>query len=806
MPTPIEKKLGRQMTFDCKDVRDNGTTRKKLPSTPKAFGLPPRFNDSVTIGTVDGHKLLVAAKVPNSVILHKPASTADSSEDQKKSYNKLNCQKDDELSHSKHLIKLNKTPKSVKFGEESDSLVTNTKVEEINSIFHSVNKDLEELSRQMSIHIPLDTTNHANEGKNINLTSLNFQQSSNSNNIYSGNKSKASTNFNSLEVSSIYSPGTSSEKFLNSEMENLSSDSNVSSLTHDNSATLQSTSKYDKKFPQLIKSQTNIMGKLIHKLSSSISILKDMILGRDDFVHIIRNQISQSDSEVLVLSKQIEKMQKDLELEIFEKNKYKNSMKKLLVGMQEGSVHGSLRNYVVEIQSMKIQEERLRSNLSELELTIIKLQQENKNLNDEKFKNKETIEKQVDKIHRLNLVVNQITQEKLELIESKECLNEKINELHEIIKCRDDENMMAFEEVKRSSELNGVLQDHVMLLKAQLEIEAEDRLTIEKRAKESLNEVDSLKEKVKSLEHRENILMGALEDSSCRMTDIDKALEAQKREYEAIISKEDEKYNKLLHTYKLQTEKLTEIEEKLNQKIKSEEELIKWNNELHERFGSFENHIKRLLDARDNEIIQLNDYMDKQLKKKDEEVNIKIQELCRVQQSREKKLINQMLDQHDGFEKQRIQFEHEIHEIKDKYIRKLDDAKKLENEKQTRLAESLANKEHEILVKEHLIHEIDSKKSEIEKELCNVKQRLQELQDEKNATVEKLLALQEWGIIIESTHEMDPQLQLSLNTRLEELRQKVNHLEQQEVYLANRIEHHNLVNQANNMQWRESHS
>ncbi|EEA06329.1 uncharacterized protein CMU_008200 [Cryptosporidium muris RN66] len=799
MPTPIEKKLGGQITFDCNNVRDNGTS-KKLSSTPKAFGLPPRFSDSVTIGTVDGHKLLVAAKVPNNVILHKTASIANSSENKKKSYNKLNYPKNNELSHNRHLIKLNKTPKSVKFGKESDSLVTNTKVEEINSIFCSVNKDLEELSRQMSIHIPLDTTNRASEDKDINLTSLDFQQSSNSDNVYSKNKSKGSANLNLLEVSSISSPGTSSEISLNSEMENFSSDSNVSSSTHDRSVTSQSTSKYNKKFPQLIKSQTNIMGELIHKLSNSISVLKDMILGRDDFVHIIRDQISQSDSEVLTLSKQIEKMQRDLELEICEKNKYKSSMKKLLVGIQEGNVHGSLRNYLVEIQSMKIQEERLRSNLSESELTIIKLQQENKNLNDEKLKDKETIEKQVDKIHRLNLVVNQITQEKLELIESKEYLNGKIDELYETIKCRDDENMIAFEEVKRSSELNGVLQDHVMLLKAQLEIEAEDRLTTEKKAKESLNEVDTLKEKIKSLEHRESILMSALEDSSYRMTDIDKALETQKREYEAIISKENKKYNKLLHAYKLQTEKLTEIEEKLSQKIKSEEELIKWNNELQERFGSFENHIRRLLDARDNEIIQLNDYMDKQLKKKDEEVNIKIQELCRVQQNREKKLINQILDQHDGFEKQRIQLEYEIHEIKDIYTKKLDDARKLESEKQTRLVESLANKEHEILVKEHLIHEIDSKKSEIEKELCNVKQRLQELQDEKNATVEKLLALQEWGIIIESTHEMDPQLQLSLNTRLEELRQKVNHLEQQEVYLANRIEHQNLVNQEDNMQ------
>ncbi|XP_665754.1 kinesin-related protein [Cryptosporidium hominis TU502] len=81
----------------------------------------------------------------------------------------------------------------------------------------------------------------------------------------------------------------------------------------------------------------------------------------------------------------------------------------------------------------------------------------------------------------------------------------------------------------------------------------------------------------------------------------------------------------------------------------------------------------------------------------------------------------------------------------------------------------------------------------IEQQLSVAKACLDNLSREKNETVEKLLSLEQWGTLIQTMNQMNPELQNSLNTRLSELRNKVERLEKQEDTLNDVINHHSSI-------------
>lgn len=776
MVTPLERRLNKK--YQKEETKLNGNNR----NTSKAFGIPPRFSDSLIMNTCEGKRLLVSANTPNYKLNIKRGINT--------SKNKINFRNESlaKVDHSDDL-----SDNSSYSAEDNKSIMTKdnnfsprlNKIDhdnssEFESIFRSVSNDLEQLSIQTSDSLSF------NNSSVINLTSPKLNSEINNrgynnqylNNINSVNGLNTSENFQDSDESISYSK---------------SIDTLIKPSNHQyySSSDQKNNEKYD--YNDSKYKNPSIINELIRKLTSSISKLKKMVIGKDKFVAILREQMQKSDFEIVKLSQKVDLLQKELNTAKRSKEKYKDSMKKLLNDIQSGRVDGTIHNYIMEIEAMKIQNERNLSNLNNSEIALIQLQTENSKLTTEKTELNNKINQLEEKIHKLNLVLNQVTDEKLHLLETKENANKEIEKLLESIKSCHDENKISLEELKRGHELNNVLQDHLMLLKAKLEISTEENISQEKIMKDLKDEVETIRQNMKSLEHRESILLSALEDSSYRMTDIDKALEEQKLEYENIIKKENDKYIEILHTCKKQTEEIETLKQKLEEKISEEKEQVRLNEELKRKFGSFESHIRRLLDARDNEIIQLNDYMDGKLRKKDEENNQKIQEICKIQQEREKRLINQMLDQHDGFERKRIEYEHEIDLIRNNFTEKLDKTVKLENEKQLRLAETLVNKEHELMIKENIIQEIDKKNMLIEQQLNDLKICLDDLSKEKNATVEKLLSLEQWGTLIQTMNHMNPELQNSLNKRLSELRNKVEQLEKQEDTLNDVINHHSSI-------------
>ncbi|OII73063.1 kinesin-related protein [Cryptosporidium ubiquitum] len=779
MVTPLERRLNKKYQ-KAQEIKLNGN----ISDASKAFGIPPRFSESLIMNTHEGKRLLISVNSPNDKLNIK--------RDINRGKNKFNFRNEllEKIDHSDNLSDINSYSAEdnkpiIKEGNNPISklnVIDHDSSSEFESIFRSVSNDLEQLSMQMS-----DSLNVKNSSV-INLTSPNIDSGAN-------NKGYAGQYLNS-NINSANRLNTSKESFQDSD-ESISYSKSIDSLIkpsnsqYNSFSSQKSNGKYD--YSDNHYENSSIINELIRKLTLSISKLKKMVMGKDNFVAILREQMQKSNFEIIKLSQKVDFLQKELTNAKKSKEKYKDSMKKLLNDIQDGRVDGTIHNYIMEIEAMKIQNERNISNLNNSEIALIQLQTEKNKLLTEKTELTDKIIQLEEKIHKLNLVVNQVTDEKLHLLETKESANKEIEKLLENIKSCNDENKISLEELKRGYELNNVLQDHVMLLKAQLEISTEEKTSQEKVVKDLKDEVETIRQNMKSLEHRESILLSALEDSSYRMTDIDKALEEQKLEYENIIKKENDKYIEILHTCKKQTEEIDTLKQKLEEKISAEKEQIKANEELKRKFGSFESHIRRLLDARDNEIIQLNDYMDGKLRKKDEEINLKIQEICKIQQEREKRLINQMLDQHDGFERKRIEYEHEIDLIRNNFTEKLDKAVKLENEKQLRLAETLVNKEHELMIKENIIQEIDKKNMFIEQQLNDLKACLDDLSKEKNATVEKLLSLEQWGTLIQTMNHMNPELQNSLNTRLNELRNKVERLEKQEDTLNDVINHHSSI-------------
>ncbi|KAK9171994.1 hypothetical protein CmeUKMEL1_04605 [Cryptosporidium meleagridis] len=777
MVTPLERRLNKK-TQKSQETKLHGNNS----NISKAFGIPPRFSESLIMNTKEGKKLLVSAKFPNDKLNVKHEVNARKN---KINFRKVLGKTDNYENLSDSSSYSSEENKSIKI--EDDNFKTRiNKIDhdsssEFESIFRSVSNDLEQLSIQMS-----DSYN-VNNNTTINLTSPIFD---------TGNNNKGFVKHFLNDSNGIIRPNVSKESFQDS-------DESISYSKSSGSSINPSMNEYNTLADQKINGKndyannyyenSSIINELIRKLTISISKLKKMVMGKDNFAAILREQMQKSNFEIIKLSQKVDLLQKDLINAKRSKEKYKDSMKKLLSNIQDGKVDGTIHNYIMEIEALKIQNERNISNLNNSEIALIQLQTEKNKLLAEKTELNNKIGQLEEKMHKLNLVVNQVTDEKLHLLETKESANKEIEKLLENIKSCNDENKISLEELKRGYELNNVLQDHVMLLKAQLEISTEDKTNQEKIIKDLKDEVDTVRQNMKSLEHRESILLSALEDSSYRMTDIDKALEEQKLEYEDIIKKEKDKYIELLHTCKKQTEEIETLKEKLEKKIIDEKEQIRINEELKRKFGSFESHIRRLLDARDNEIIQLNDYMDGKLRKKEEENNQKIQEICKIQQEREKRLINQMLDQHDGFERKRIEYEHEIDLIRNNFTEKLDKAVKLENEKQLRLTETLVNKEHELMIKENIIQEIDKKNMLIEQQLSDAKACLDDLSREKNETVEKLLSLEQWGTLIQTMNQMNPELQNSLNTRLSELRNKVENLEKQEDTLNDVINHHSSI-------------
>lgn len=778
MVTPLERRLNKK-TQKSQEIKLHGNNN----NISKAFGIPPRFSESLIMNTNEGKKLLVSAKFPNDKLNVKREVNPRK--------NKINFQNEvlGKIDHSENLSDSSsysfEESKSIEI-EDNNFKTRLNKIDhdsssEFESIFRSVSNDLEQLSIQMS-----DSYN-TNNSTAINLTSPMFD---------TGNNNKGFAKHFLNDSNGIIRANVSKESFQDS-------DESISYSKSSGSSINPSINEYNTVADQKINGKndyvnnyyenTSIINELIRKLTISISKLKKMVMGKDNFAAILREQIQKSNFEIIKLSQKVDLLQKDLINAKRSKEKYKDSMKKLLSNIQDGKVDGTIHNYIMEIEAMKIQNERNISNLNNSEIALIQLQTEKNKLLAEKAELNDKIGQLEEKIHKLNLVVNQVTDEKLHLLETKENANKEIEKLLENIKSCNDENKISLEELKRGYELNNVLQDHLMLLKAQLEISTEEKTNQEKIMKNLKDEVDTVRQNMKSLEHRESILLSALEDSSYRMTDIDKALEEQKLEYEHIIKKENDKYIEILHKCKKQAEEIETLKEKLEEKIIDEKEQIRINEELKRKFGSFESHIRRLLDARDNEIIQLNDYMDGKLRKKEEENNQKIQEICKIQQEREKRLINQMLDQHDGFERKRIEYEHEIDLIRNKFTEKLDKAVKLENEKQLRLTETLVNKEHELMIKENIIQEIDKKNMLIEQQLSDAKACLDNLSREKNETVEKLLSLEQWGTLIQTMNQMNPELQNSLNTRLSELRNKVERLEKQEDTLNDVINHHSSI-------------
>ncbi|KAH8584494.1 kinesin-related [Cryptosporidium sp. chipmunk genotype I] len=774
MVTPLEKRLNKK-SQKSQEIKLHGNNK----NISKAFGIPPRFSESLIMNTNEGKRLLVSANFPNEKLNFKREANANK--------NKMNFR--NEL-----LVKTdnsdNSSESSSYSAEDNNSVIVEnnhvnkrfSKIDhdsssEFESIFRSVSNDLEQLSIQMS-----DSFN-ANNSSVINLTSPKFD---------TGNNSKVYTNHFLNTGNGTIRRNISKESFQEDESISYSksADSSINSSNNEYNiaAGQQINDRYD--YADNYYENSSIINDLIRKLTISISKLKKIVMGKDNFAAILREQMQKSNFEIIKLSQKVDLLQKELINAKRSKEKYKDSMKKLLNDIQDGRVDGTIHNYIMEIEAMKIQNERNIANLNNSEIALIQLQAEKNKLLAEKTELNDKIGQLEEKIHKLNLVVNQVTDEKLHLLETKENANKEIEKLLENIKSCNDENKISLEELKRGYELNNVLQDHVMLLKAQLEISKEEKTNQEKTMKDLKDEVEAIRQNMKSLEHRESILLSALEDSSYRMTDIDKALEEQKLEYENVIKKENDKYIEILHTCKKQTEEIETLRQKLEEKIIDEKEQIRINEELKRKFGSFESHIRRLLDARDNEIIQLNDYMDGKLRKKDEENNLKIQEICKIQQEREKRLINQMLDQHDGFERKRIEYEHEIDLIRNNFTEKLDKTVKLENEKQLRLTETLVNKEHELMIKENIIQEIDKKNMLIEQQLNDAKACLDDLSREKNETVEKLLSLEQWGTLIQTMNQMNPELQNSLNTRLSELRNKVERLEREEDSLNDVINHH----------------
>ncbi|KAF7457808.1 kinesin-related protein [Cryptosporidium felis] len=776
MSTPLERRINRKFQI----LEENTELNEKNKGISKAFGIPPRFNEALIMNTNEGKKLLVSANIPNeSIKIHRDLRRNKRSDNRKKYI--MKSDPFDEVSD----ISSSSSPSL------TDDYKINTRVEKITSnskkndgsndfasIFRSVNDDLKRLSMQVS------DSSIEDKDSIVNLTSPEFASG------IGGKGYPHLSNSNTVKFEKMYSSEDIPQK-------NNESIDFTQSL--DSSVGLSSDSRYSFSNQNSEKNESNknensaIINKLIQKLTFSISKLKKMVIGKDNFVNILRDQMQKSNHEIISLSQKVDLLQKELASAKRGKEKYKDSMKKLLNDIQDGKVDGTIHNYILQIEAMKIQNERNITNINNNELTIIQLQSEKEKLLVEKNELNNKISNLEEKVHKLNLVVNQVTDEKLELLESKESASREMGKLLENIKSCNDENRMSLEELKRGYELNNVLQDHVMLLKAQLEITTEEKVSQEKITSDLKDEIDIIKQKLKSFEHRESILLSALEDSSYKMTDIDKALEEQRLEYEAIIKKENERYNEIYRTYNKQSEELEILKFNLKEKTDQEQEQIRMNEELKRKFGSFENHIRRLLDARDNEIIQLNDYMDGKLRKKDEETNQKIQEMCKIQQERERRLINQMLDQHDGFERKRIEYEHEIDSIRNSFTEKLDKTVKLESEKQLRLAETLVNKEHEIMIKENIIQEIDKKNVLIEQQLSETKSNLNEIIKEKNETIEKLLSLEQWGVLINTVNQMNPELQDSLNTRLNELRSRVEHLEKQEDKLNHTINNHSSV-------------
>ncbi|KAJ1614762.1 putative coiled coil protein [Cryptosporidium canis] len=773
MTTPLERRIERKYR-ETQENKLHGNNRR----ISKAFGIPPRFEESLMMSTNEGKKLLLSANTPNEILKIRRDVNAQKShfrnETLRKFYNSDNFTDSDSYSSVDHSSnrKENYNNKRMigKANHDSSS--------EFESIFKSVSNDLEKLSMQM-----IDSYN-INNTSVINLTSPNFDSESNS-------KDHTKQHLDT-KIESASRFDTSNENFQDSD-ESLSyrKSSDSSSLSNGQIRDLQNPKVTKERYFANNRSEsTTVINELIHKLTESISKLKKMVVGKDKFASVIREQMQKSNFEIIKLSQKVDLLQKELATARRSKEKYKDGMKRLLNDIQDGRVDGTTHSYIMEIEALKIQNERNISNINNAEITIIQLQNEKSQLLTEKSELSNKITLLEEKIHKLNLVVNQVTDEKLHLIETKENANKEIEKLLESIKSCNDENKMSLEELKRGYELNNVLQDHVMLLKAQLEVSNEEKISQEKVIKDLSDEIDTTRQNLKSLEHRESILLSALEDSSYRMTDIDKALEEQKLEYEHLIQKENNKYIDILQNFKKQSEEIEALKQKLSEKITDEKEQIKINEELKRKFGSFESHIRRLLDARDNEIIQLNDYMDGKLRKKDEENNIKIQEICKIQQEREKRLINQMLDQHDGFERKRIEYEHEIDLIRNNFTEKLNRTVKLENEKQLRLAETLVNKEHELMIKENIIKEIDQKNTLIEQQLSDVKACLDDLSREKNETVNKLLSLEQWGTLIQTMNQMNPELKDSLNTRLNELRSKVEQLEKQEDIINDTLTNH----------------
>ncbi|KAH7649412.1 hypothetical protein FG379_001039 [Cryptosporidium bovis] len=761
MSTPLERRVGRRV-----NIAEEKRTLENGKNIQRAFGIPPRFNESLLMSTKDGKKLLIPANSPNGI--------------QKGGKHDLNNIKSNNLQIrvNKHIDVDNTSENSLISLEEDDYStienevnfndkfqVKNTETSnEFDSIFRSVSNDLERLSKQM--YRPFNSEVNST----INLTSPEF--------ISSKDKSEYSKQLLDPSKSNISSGDmpSSKESLANIRANNLMKDLNSKneSLIHrgiNNKRTDFTNDNSSKLGPN---DNVNI---LINKLSSSISKMKNIVIGKDKFTRILREQIQKSNIEIIKLSQKIDLLQKEISAARRGKEKYKDSIKKLLSEMQRGKVDGTTHSYLMEISALKVQNEKTLNNLNESEIKLIQVQTENNQLRDENGDLKKKISQLEEKINKLNVIVNQVTDEKLQLLELKDHNNKEIESLLENIRSCNDENKISLEELKRGHELNNVLQDHVMFLKAQLEIANDERISQEKVAKSLKDECDHFKQNLKSLEHRESVLLSALEDSSYKMSDIDNALEEQKIKYEILLKKENDKYIDILHSHKKQSEELMTLKQQLKEKTEDEQEQMKINNELKCKFSSFETHIRRLLDARDNEIMQLNDYMDGKLKMKDEENNKKIQEICKMQQEREKRLINQMLDQHDGFERKRIEYEHEMDMIKNNMTEKLEMAVKLENEKQLRLAETLINKEHELMIKENIIQEIDKKKDQIEKQLSETKLFVDNLLSEKNETVEKLLSLEKWGTIIQTMNLINPDTQRKLSERLSDIREEVEKME-----------------------------
>ncbi|KAH8739477.1 hypothetical protein FG386_000449 [Cryptosporidium ryanae] len=760
MATPLERRVGRRV-----NITEEKRTFENEKSIQRAFGIPPRFNESLLVSTKDGKQLLIPAKSSNIT-----------QRGRKQAHNIKNHNL--KVKSSKH-IEADNTSENSSASLDEDTYSTfendnnfNDKIQakdietsaEFDSIFRSVNNDLERLSKQMHESLISDIK------PKINLTSTEFTSS----------RSK-SEHLNPILDSSQGFVSTSNLFSSKESFNDIKIDNNIrKGIDSKNELLIQKVSKIkdDFKGENLSKlGQNDNVNTLINKLSSSISRMKNIVLGKDKFTRIMRDQIQKSNIEIIKLSQKIDLLQKEISAAKRGKEKYKDSIKKLLLEMQRGKVDGTTHSYLLEISALKVQNERTLNKLNESEIKLIQIQTENSRLKEENDDLGKKIIQLEEKINKLNLIVNQVTNEKLQLLESRDRSNKEIDLLLENIKSCNDENKMSLEELRRGYELNNVLQDHIIFLKTQLEIAGDERVSQEQITKALKEECNYFKQSLKSLEHRESVLLSALEDSSYKMSDIDKALEEQKIKYEIMLKKENDKYVDIFHSYKKQSEELATLKQQLKEKTEDEQEQLKINNELKYKFSSFETHIRRLLDARDNEIMQLNDYMDGKLKMKDEENKKRIQEICKMQQEREKRLINQMLDQHDGFERKRIEYENEMDILRNNMTEKLEMTVKLENEKQLRLAETLINKEHELMLKENTIQEIDKKKKQIEDQLSETKLFIDNLLSEKNETVEKLLSLDKWGAIIQTMNLMNPDTQKIISERLSDIREEVEKIE-----------------------------